>query len=219
MTIAGSQGGLGGTGRIGRRQALRVVLAATAIAAAAARAAPGWAAASDPKSFIDELGADVLGILKDSSLSLSQRRAKFRELFAQNFDVPTIGKFVAGRSWSRASSEEQTKYLDTFRNYVAGIYAEQFAGYKGVAFKTLATRSLGEGESSVKSQIEQPGQAPINVDFRVKGAPGAFKITDVTVENVSLIVTKRDEFASILDQGGVKAATDKMQAILSAQGT
>jgi phospholipid transport system substrate-binding protein len=193
---------------------LRLIVV-TAVGLAYVAGAPVWAAtASDPKSFIDNLGASVLDIIRSPNLSQAERRDRFLTLFSDNFDVPTIGRFVAGRYWNRASPEDQQKYLDTFRNYVAAIYADQFSHYQGEGFKTTAARQLSEGENLVSAQIERPNQPPISVQFRVKGSSGSFKIDDVTVENVSLIVTKRDEFSSILEQSGLKGATDRMQAAL-----
>lgn len=200
-----------------RRQALRLAAAAGA-ALVCAWVFPGRAAApqqaSDPKTFIDDLGSEVMAIIKAPNLSRPQREERFRTLFSSRFDVPTIARFVVGRYWNRASNEEQQKYLDTFGNYVAAIYAEQFSHYQGERFTTVGARSLGDSESVVRSQIERPGQAPINVEFRVKRQAGSFKIDDVTVENVSLIITKRDEFSSLLSQGGLKGVTERMQSIL-----
>lgn len=204
--------------RLAKRRLLRAVAMAAVVATVGA-SMPGWAAtpqsASDPKAFIDGLGADVLSIIKSPNLSQAQRRAKFRDLFSENFDVPTIARFVVGRYWNRASQADQQAYIDTFRNYIAAIYADQFSNYQGQGFKTLGERSLGGDESLVRSQILRPNQPPINVSFRVKGSAGAYKIDDVTVEDVSLIITKRDEFASILEQDGLKGVTQRMQSILN----
>jgi len=203
--------------RFDRRDLLRLFVAAAAAATALASAPAGAAQpASDPKAFIENLGTTVLDIIRAPNLSQAQRRDRFRVLFSDNFDVPTIGRFVAGRYWNRASPEEQQKYLDTFRNYVAAIYADQFSHYQGEGFKTTAIRPLGADENSVTAQIVRPNQAPISVQFRVKGTPGSYKIDDVTVENVSLIITKRDEFSSVLEQSGLKGVTDRMQAALNA---
>lgn len=220
MTVSRLQDGARrrGPGFADRRQALRL-LAISCIALSFADVSPGRAAApqaaSDPQAFIKGLGDEVLVIIKTPNLSPAQRQERFRALFSQNFDVPTIGRFVVGRYWNRASEDERQKYLQTFRNYVAAIYADQFSHYQGEGFKTLGARPLGGDETTVRSQIDRPNQPPINVEFRVKGSPGSYKISDVTVENVSLIVTKRDEFASLLEQGGIKAATDRMQSILN----
>ena len=46
------------------------------------------------------------------------------------------------------------------------------------------------------------GGAPARVDWRVRGAPGAYKIIDVVVEGISMVVTQRSEFASVIRRGG-----------------
>lgn len=188
--------------------AMATLLGGTLAFAAAPEAAP------DPRAFIDSLGGEVLTIIKSPNLSVAQRQQKFRDLFSQEFDVPTIGRFVVGRYWNRAAPDEQQKYLDTFRDYVAAIYAAQFSHYQGEGFKTTNIRSLGSDESIVKSEIDRPGNPPIALDFRVKGSPGSYKIVDVIVEGVSLIVTKRDEFSSVLAQEGLTGVMKRMQSAL-----
>jgi phospholipid transport system substrate-binding protein len=198
-----------GFGRAVRLLLLGIVLGAVPVAARAADPE----AAQDPKAFIDTLGARVMDIIK-SPMSVRDRQQKFRELFSREFDVPTIGRFVVGRYWNRASPEEQTQYLATFRDYVAAIYAQQFSHYQGEGFKVLSARPVAEGETLVKAEIDRQGNPPIAVEFRVRGTPGTYKIVDVTVEGVSLIITKRDEFSSVLAQEGLKGVMNRMQAAL-----
>ncbi len=192
---------------------LVVLCGATAMIGMSSRAAEPQSA-PDAKAFIDGLGIEVLNIIKAPNLSQNDRQQRFRELFNQQFDVPTIGRFVVGRYWNRSSPDDQHQYLEIFRNYVAAIYAAQFSHYQGERFKTMGTRPVGEGESLVKSEIERDNGPPIAVEFRVKGTPGTWKIVDVTVEGVSLIITKRDEFSSVLAQEGLKGVMSRMQTAL-----
>ncbi len=165
----------------------------------------------DPQAFVENLGGEVLAILKSPDVSQTDREKKFRELFLSHFDVPTIGRFVIGRYWNRSSKEQQDKYLELFGDYVASIYAAQFAHYQGEGFKTLGVRKISADEAVVKSEIERPGNPPIAIEFRVKGQPGAYKIDDVGVEGVSLIITKRDEFSSVLSQEGLDGVMNRMR--------
>jgi phospholipid transport system substrate-binding protein len=179
--------------------------------------APGLAqpeAAKDPRAFVDALGSDVLAIIKSPNISMAERQQRFRDLFQRAFDVPKIARFVVGRYWNRASPDEQTKYLDVFGSYVSTIYASQFAQYQGESFKTAGLRQIGDGESVVQSEIVRGGNPSIQVGFRVDASSGSFKIVDVTVEGVSLIVTKRDEFGSVLSQEGMSGVIKRMQAVV-----
>jgi phospholipid transport system substrate-binding protein len=171
-------------------------------------------AAQNPRAFVEALGAEVLAVIQAQNIAMPERQKRFRALFLQAFDVPKIGRFVVGRHWSRATADEQAKYLEVFGSYVSTIYASQFSNYQGEAFKTTGARQIGDDESIVQSEIGRGANPPIQLSFRVNGTPGSFKITDVTVENVSLIITKRDEFGPVLTQEGMSGATKRMQVVV-----
>lgn len=170
------------------------------------------AAPADARAFIDGLSQEALTIIR-SDMPVAERQKRFRELFLRAFDVASIGRFVIGRHWQRLSPDEQKQYLELFGDYVAAIYADQFSSYRGQNFRTLGARAVAEGESVVPAQIERDGP-PIRMDFRVRDVGGAYRITDVAVENVSLIVTKRDEFSSVIYGEGVGGVMRRMQAAL-----
>jgi phospholipid transport system substrate-binding protein len=200
-----------------RRRMLQTALSASVIGLCGGRLAFAADAqsAGNPRAFIDTLGAEVLKIIQSPNISVDERKKRFRELFHKAFDVQKIGRFVVGRYWNQAKPDEQQKYIDVFGDYVSTIYANQFSTYQGQSFKTTGMRDLGEGESLVQSEIDRPGNAPMNVAFRVGEAEGQYKITDVTVEGVSLIVTKRGEFGGVLAQEGVPGVTKRMQSVVN----
>lgn len=198
---------------LGRRRAL---LAGAALLLLYAGAAPGAsdavAAPTEARAFIDGLSKEALAIIQ-SDVSVAERQKRFRELFLRAFDVTSIGRFVIGRHWQRLSADERKQYLSLFGDYVAAIYADQFSSYRGQNFRTLGARAVAEGESVVPAQIDRDGP-PIRMDFRVREVGGAHRIADVAVENVSLIVTKRDEFSSVIYSEGVGGVMRRMQAAL-----
>jgi phospholipid transport system substrate-binding protein len=193
-------------------QGLSAALVACLMLSAAALGQPE--AAKDPRTFVDTLGGEVLAIIKSPNISMAERQQRFRDLFNRAFDVPKIGRFVVGRYWNRANADEQAKYLEVFARYVSTIYATQFSQYQGESFKTIGARQIGDGESVVQSEIVRAGNPSIQVGFRVDASSGSFKIIDVTVEGVSLIVTKRDEFGSVLAQEGISGVIKRMQAVV-----
>lgn len=155
-------------------------------------------------SFVSDLGARALTIL-DGSTSLAEREPAFAKLFTQDFDVPTIGRFVLGRFWRTMTPEQQADYLDTFQRYVVWVYSTRFSGYSGEGFDVLGSKPVEEGASLVSSQITSTdGSPPIQIDWRVIKVNNAYKITDVVVEGVSMLVTQRQEFSSVINQNGGK---------------
>ncbi len=168
------------------------------------------------RAFIDGLSQKALEIIK-SETSVADKQKRFAPLFKQAFDVVAIGRFVIGRHWQRATPADQKRYMELFGDYVAGIYAQLFSGYSGQSFRTLGARGATEGGASVSSQIERQGP-PIRIDFRVEQAGDGYKIVDVTVEGVSLILTKRDEFSSVLNSEGLPGVMSRMESALKQIG-
>jgi phospholipid transport system substrate-binding protein len=160
------------------------------------------AAPSDPGAFIQNLGDQAIKIIS-SSENQPQRKADFSKLFTQDFDVPAIGKFVLGHYWREATPEQQQEYLKLFGQYVVAIYAERFSNYSGEEFKVTGSRPEDGGTATVTSQIVRPsGGPPIRIDWRIALEGSSYKIIDVKAENLSMSVTQREEFASVISQHG-----------------
>jgi phospholipid transport system substrate-binding protein len=159
------------------------------------------AAAADPAAMISNLGSRALEVLGKGA-NQSQRVERFRELLRQDFDVPGIARFVLGRYWNTASEEQRTEYVKVFEDYVAMAYATRLGEYTGETFKVTGSRPDGDG-AIVSSQIVRPsGAAPVKVDWRLTGRDGKYKISDVSVDGISMAVTQRSEFASVIQHNG-----------------
>ena len=64
------------------------------------------------------------------------------------------------------------------------------------------SRAAPDG-SLVSSEIVRPnGAPPAKVDWLLTEHDGAYKISDVIVEGVSMAVTQRSEFASVIQRHG-----------------
>lgn len=176
-----------------------------ALAVGLLAAVPSLARAEDgAAAFIRNLGQEALTIIRSQD-GMAERRSHFAELFVKGFDVPAIGKFVLGRYWRAATPEEQARYLDLFGRYIVAVYADRFSNYSGEGFDVLGSQPGQNGESVVSSQITRPsGGQPIRIDWRVLGTQDSYKIADVVVEGVSMTVTQRQEFSSVIGQNGGK---------------
>jgi len=170
------------------------------LAGALAPAIPA-AAAADPTAVISNLGSRALEVLGKNAPQ-SQRVARFRELLREDFDVPEISRFVLGRYWNVATEEQRAEFLKLFEEYIALAYSTRLAEYTGETFKVTGSRPDADG-AVVSSQILRPaGAAPVKVDWRLIGRNGAYKISDVSVDGISMAVTQRSEFASVIQHNG-----------------
>lgn len=149
------------------------------------------------RGFIAQLGEQTLSVLRQGG-GVDQ----FRQIFRAGFDIPTIGQFVLGRYWPAASPAQRQEYLSLFEEMVVQTYARRFGQYAGETFQVTSARPEGERDVMVDSQIVRPSGPPVTVTWRVRDRGGAFQIVDVVVEGVSMGLTQRNEFSSVIQSGG-----------------
>jgi phospholipid transport system substrate-binding protein len=187
-------------GRV-RRSVLAVAFAVGVLGTGAARAA------DDHQAFVQGIGDRVVQILQQD-LPRDQVEQKLNQLWLGAFDVEGIGRAVLGKNWRKATDAQREEYMRVFPEYVATLYAIQFSEYSGETFAVTGSKPLSDTDTAVTTQIERPGREPIKVDFVVGPGP---KIKDVRVEGVSLLVTKRSEFDSVVGQRGIDGLIQAMR--------
>jgi phospholipid transport system substrate-binding protein len=168
--------------------------------------------------FVADLGARAIEVLVEPGIGREDQARRFNLLLNEGFDVPYIGRFVLGRYWQAATEAERSEYLELFEKLIIGVYADRFAQYSGrdlkasETLKILGHRDEGERDAIVSSQINRPDGPPVAVDWRVREQrDDGFKVIDVAVEGVSMSVTQRNEFASVIQRGG-----GRIEALLQA---
>ena len=157
------------------------------------------------KSFIDGLAGDAISALTAPGSTEEQRSQRFRRLLNDNFAVNTIGRWVLGRHWKKATKVERTEYLKLFEELLVVTYVSRFSSYSGETLTIYKTVPSGAHDVTVYSSIvRDKSQPPLHVDWRVRNRKSTLKIIDVIVEGVSMGQTQRSEFSSVIRQNGGK---------------
>jgi phospholipid transport system substrate-binding protein len=189
-----------------------------AVLIVAALLLPAWpvgAAAQGAQDFIRNLGNEAIEVL-GPGIPQEQRVARFRELFDADFDVPEIARFVLGRYWWVATPDERQEFTHLFQEYIVRAYSARLGEYSGEPFRVEGARPAGD-ETVVTSQIVEGGGEPLIIDWYVTETGAGYKITDVHVGGVSMAVTERDEFASVIQRsGGVAGLIAQLRQKLTA---
>ena len=187
-----------------RRLLLSLALAASLLCPVIARA-QDFMSAKDPAQFIDMLGQAAIQHLTDKTISSEERRNRFRDLMHQAFNVDGIGRFVLGRYWNQATEEERKEYLRLFEELVVQTYADRFSQYSGEKFTIGKVQQDKDRPdyATVFTTILRPNGQVVRVDWRVRQEKsGGWRVVDMVVEGVSMSVTQRSEFASVIESKG-----------------
>ena len=170
------------------------------------------ASVEDPSAFVKQLGDRTIEILTNESFSAEDRMTQYRQLLREGFAVNTIARFALGqRYWHAATPDIREEYLGLFQEFVLDIYSKRLNGFSGEAFTIIKSQPIDETDTMVSTEISAADGPAIHVDYRVRAHEGALQIVDVLVEGVSLILTQRSEFASVINRDGLDGLIDKLR--------
>lgn len=154
-------------------------------------------------AFVQKLGDRAIASLTRPGMNRHEMEANFREIFDQSFDVTAIGKFVLGKYWRQATDAQQSDFLKLFEELIVRTYSARFREYTGETLHVTGLRSDSPQQAIVTAEIQRPQGPPIRVDWRVgQNANGSMRVYDVVIEGVSMSVTQRAEFASVIQRSG-----------------
>lgn len=174
------------------------------MAAALLAGGPAAAGIEDGASaFLKSLAEKAVTSLTGADAPRPERIERFRAMFRENFAVRSIGKFVLGRNWRRASKSERREFLALFEDLMVMTYVDRFQRYAGEALEVTRSRAENDSVATVFSEIKRPrGAKPIRIEWRVGTNGAVYKILDVIVEGASMSNTLRSDFGSILRREG-----------------
>jgi phospholipid transport system substrate-binding protein len=171
-------------------------------------------AGTEPAAFVSNLGNQLQMVAGNPSPE--QRRAGFRQLFQEDFDVPGLGRFVLGRFVRIMTPPEQEEFLGLFENYVVATYSDRLSEYVvgGVAPRVIGSRI--EPDGAIVSSEFRRGAGPstagsIRVDWRLTACDGVYKISDIIIDGLSMAANGRSELEGVAQRNG-----GQPQAILAA---
>src|SRR5215471_12715187 len=195
---------------LGVARALRAFCAVLLLTTTVAAATTGDA---DPATFVQRLGNDAIKELADPAIAPSEREVRFRRLLRDRFDMAAISKFVLGRYWRAADERQRAEFQQLFVEFVVRSYSTRFGEYLGKGIKVTGASAEDGGTVLVHSSIDMPSSSSrdVRVDWRLRGADDNLAVVDIVAEGVSMSVTQRSQFASMVqDHGGLTGAIDAL---------
>jgi phospholipid transport system substrate-binding protein len=166
-------------------------------------AAPSLAPAADqtPVAFISTIGNDALAEMR-STASLDQKLAYFGQMLSQDFDLDGISRFVLGPYWRTASPEQQQEFRSLLEKHIMLSHGKRLAEISGGEFRVTGSRTEPDGVVFVTGEVITPQGARNELNFQLGIVNGLYKIQDVAIDNVSMVLSYHSEIQSVLESHG-----------------
>jgi phospholipid transport system substrate-binding protein len=127
-------------------------------------------------------------------------------------DFQEATQLAVGRPWSGASPEQKERLVTEFRGMLVRVYANALGVYRGQTMKTLPVHMApGATEVTVRNQYVSDGKPPVAVNYSMKQTPAGWRIYDINIEGVSLVLTYRSEFEQITRVSGIDGLIKRLQ--------
>ena len=140
----------------------------------------------------------ILNAYKNTSFSNAERFELIENTINNNFAGAGIGKFVSGNSWSSASKETKKEYIKLFKKHLALSIASLMKGYSNQKYELINSKYDEKSKVSMIDMEIKNDTGNLLVTWRVKKSKDRFFVIDLLVADISLVVTKRSEFNSML---------------------
>lgn len=170
--------------------------------------APGLAQEPGPEELVKKITSDVMTAIKtDKQLAAGDRQKALKlaeEKILPHIDFEEAARLAVGRAWRDATPEQRTKLVEEFRSMLVRTYSNALQGYEGQEMKVLPSRvKPGETEATVRNQFTRAGGKPVPIDYQMRKTDSGWKIYDIAVEGISLVLTYRSEFDQVVKQEGI----------------
>jgi len=146
------------------------------------------------KKEIDE----ILNAYQNTNLSNEDKFLIIEETINFNFAGAGIAKFVAGDSWNNADKKTKKEYIFLFKRHLALNIASMMQGYSDQEYILTNFKFDSKNKVSLINMEILNSSGNILVTWRVKESKNRFYVIDLLVADISLVVTKRSEFNSML---------------------
>jgi phospholipid transport system substrate-binding protein len=176
------------------------------------------AAEQSPAELVKHTTEEMLSALEANKQLIQDHPGKIYELVHKivlpHFDFEAMGRSVLGRYWRTATPEERKRFVEEFRTLLVRTYGSSLANYSGQKVDYLPVRSdAGKDSVTVRTEIEQQSGFPVPVDYKLERmGSGEWKVVDVVIDGLDLVLNYRTSFGSEIRQSGLKKTLDNLAA-------
>ena len=170
-----------------------------------------------PEQLVQKVTEEVLVSIKsDKQLAAGDKQKALKlaeEKVLPYIDFEEATRLAVGRAWSQATPEQKKKLVSEFRNMLVRTYSNAIEAYEGQSLKVLPSRGGkqdAKDEATVRAQFVRAGGKPLPIEFQMRKAGETWKVFDIAVEGISLVLTYRSEFDSVVKQEGIEGLIKRL---------
>lgn len=166
------------------------------------------AAEEMPDVLVQRVTEEVLDIVRKDKDIQNGHTQKVMELVDKkvlpNFNFSRMTALALGKEWRKASPQQQQQLTAEFRTLLVRTYSNALTSYKNqkIVYKPFKM-TPADVDVLVRTEVQQPGSKPVQLDYSLEKVEGSWKVYDVVVAGISLVTNYRDQFNQEVRNGGI----------------
>ena len=166
----------------------------------------------------------VLEVLRDPKLKAESakeiKKEKLRPIYERMFDDVELSKRTLARNWNSMNVAQRKEFVLLFRQVLEKAYIDKILAYtdEKIVFdrETMVSGTQAEIQTKiVTSSNTSSKEIPISYRVILKGSD--WKVYDVVIENVSLVMNYRTQFNNILAKNTIEHLLETLRKKVKAQ--
>ncbi|MDA8092882.1 MAG: ABC transporter substrate-binding protein [Betaproteobacteria bacterium] len=159
---------------------------------------------ASPDVLVKTTSQEVIALLKETHGHAHQPRSAILEKIAPDFDFTHMTRLALGQYWRRATPQQQALLTRQFRDLLVNTYANAMSRYRNqtIQYEPLALNPAASYATVRMIFVERGGQR-VPIDYHMQKMPNGWKVYDVVVDGVSLVINYRNSFADEIQRSGV----------------
>lgn len=181
----------------------------------------------EPRAMLESVSKELLVKLKNEQAQLQTKPQRMFDIVDQvlvpHVDLETMSRLVLGKHWRTATPEQRTRFVAEFRTLMVRFYVsallddpKQIDTILAHADTIITFPPMSGGtdpqKTSVRSEVHIPNGPVVPVVFNLHNKGGKWRVFDVNVEGISLIVNYRNSFNEQVAQSGLDSLISDLAA-------
>lgn len=170
-----------------------------------------------PQDIIEQVSRDLLRELDADRAAIVADRTRLRALVDRyllpHFDTDYAARLVLGKHWRTATESQRKRFIDAFYGALMADYGDALVEFTSDRLRILPFRGDPAADSAtVRTEVKRDTGQMVPVNYSMRRTPQGWKAWDLTIEGISYVRNFRTDFGAEIDQKGLEAVIERLEA-------
>lgn len=176
----------------------------------------GWTKDTAPDLLVKNTVDEVMAIIKQDNGIKKGEKDRILDLVENkilpHFNFERMTKLAMGKNWSKVEPQQQKELVYEFQTLLVRTYSNALTNYRDEVIEVNPVSPQSDPKNTtVKTVVIQGrGKEPVPIDYSMEKTDSGWKVFDVTVAGVSLVINYRGTFDSQIKKGGVNGLIESL---------